>query len=60
VHPARLVDAAAHLRMSQEADQIALSAPLIGWLEQQRIVHSQPAIERTSPRIEPLGVEIGF
>jgi hypothetical protein len=60
VHPARLVDAAAHLRMSQGADQVALSGPLVGWLEQQGIVQSQPAIERTPPRIEPPGVEIGF
>jgi hypothetical protein len=43
-----------------EADQVALSGPLVSWLEHQGIGYSQPAIERTSPRIEPPGLEIGF
>jgi hypothetical protein len=60
IHPVRLLDAAADLSQSEQRGQVALAHPLVDWLEQHGIIQPQPTIDRSVPRIESPGLDIGF
>jgi hypothetical protein len=60
VSPEQFTDAVDALHNSDRADHTALAAPLATWMDQHHLAPQRPSVEFVAPRLERLGLEIGF